>query len=583
MVNYPSEDKMSQRINRINVGILIILCAIIIRISLHYSVGQTLFADYPLVDAHTYWTQAQAIWDGENPFQEGLYQPPAYPYFLSAIGHLWGGPELGASRWIQVVLGVLTTSGLWWIGNRIGDELDCYWCGCITATLYSFYPTTLLFEQDWLTPTLSNFLTVSAIICLMSRKVWMIVLGGFLLGGAISVHPSLMLLGMAVIFWVWRQNKPPLLVIVGMCIALAPTVIWNIQDGKPALVSHNAGINLYIGNNTEWKETVFMRPGLKFRQWVLQADPSERDLEERNHYWLERTQNDILDSPMAWGGALLTKAYWSIHNTEIPRNEDYRCRTSEPALQWLRVIPIYYGWVLLFGVLGFFQCSLAPKQSKARDLSVLWLGAHLPLIVFFVSDRYRLSAWPFLALIAAIGINSLFKKVDSRALIVPIVAGFLSIAPIDSRTQLSDAWCLHVQGNLKFLAGLKGQAKMKYEESLEYEPENLSAHLYLGSIAEESSDWAVSKYHYQMVLDGYPEHRPSLMRKVVVCERLQDLECAIDASRRIYEISDGKLRYGLKLFKLLVRDGRDDEAQTLIEKDEALSIHPKVMEWRGGN
>lgn len=582
MVNYPSEDIMRQRINRINVGILIILCALIIRISLHYSVGQTLYADYPLVDAHTYWTQAQAIWDGENPFQEGLYQPPAYPYFLSVIGHLWGGPELGAVRWVQVVLGILTTSGLWWIGNRVGDELNCYWCGCITATLYSFYPTTLLFEQDWLTPTLSNFLTVFALISLMSRRVWMIAFGGFLLGGAISVHPSLVLLGVAVVFWAWRQKTSPLLVIVGMCLALSPTIIWNIQDGKPALVSHNSGINLYIGNNTEWRETVFMRPGLKFRKWVLQADPSERRLEERNHYWLEKTKDDISASPLTWGGALLTKAYWSIHNTEIPRNEDYRCRTTEPALQWVRGIPIYYGWVLSFAVLGLFQCFSAPKQSQARNLCVLWLGAHLPLIIFFVSDRYRLSAWPFLTLISAIGISTLLKKIDLRALIVPIVAGVLSIGPIDSRTQFSEAWCFHVQGNLKFLAGLKGQAKMKYERSLEIEPENLSAHLYLGSIAEESSDWVVSKRHYQMVLTGYPEHRTSLMRLVVVCEHLKDWECAIDTSRKMYEISDGKLRYGLKLFKLLVRHGQVDEAETLIRLDEALILHPKVQEWRGG-
>ena len=73
------------------------------------SFSETDYAAHPLVDAYTYWEQTRALFDGKDPFAEGLYQPPGYPYVLSLLGHLTGRPELGVVRWAQAGLGVVSS------------------------------------------------------------------------------------------------------------------------------------------------------------------------------------------------------------------------------------------------------------------------------------------------------------------------------------------------------------------------------------------------------------------------------------------------------------------------------------------
>ena len=110
-------------------------------------------------------------------------------------------------RWVQSGLGLLTCIGLFFLGNRIGDALKLNWVGCISMLAYGLYPSVLLFEQDWLTPALSNALVVFGILGIVHPKKWSLLLGGLSLGCAISVHPSLLLLGGASLYWGWKHAQ----------------------------------------------------------------------------------------------------------------------------------------------------------------------------------------------------------------------------------------------------------------------------------------------------------------------------------------------------------------------------------------
>ena len=310
-----------------------------------------------------------------------------------------------------------------------------------------FTPSVLLFEQDWLTPALSNALVVLGILGIVHPKKWSLLLGGLSLGCAISVHPSLLLLGGASLYWGWKHAQGVLPILLGFCLALSPTVIWNTNNGAPALVSHIGGINLYIGNGENWSETVFLRPGLEFRKWVMQAEPDKRNVAQRNDYWQKKTLEAVTSHPLNSAMAILTKLYWSIHNIEIPRNEDYRCRLDEPILQPLAWNPIRYTLLFPLGVLGIWRCKRENKGEFGAHLPLFWLAAHLPLVIFFVSDRYRVATLLFLAMLSAVGILVLWQQSERLAIAAGALIALLTLGPIDSRVEKSEAWCAHVQGN----------------------------------------------------------------------------------------------------------------------------------------
>ena len=127
---------------------LVVAAAVGIRLAAASSISSTGYARYPLVDAHTYWAQATRLFNGGDPFGDGFYQPPGYPIFLSWLQHL-GATDLWVPRFVQLGLGVTTTVILVYMGRRLGGEKRP-WFGALSGAVYTFYPSTVLFELDLL-------------------------------------------------------------------------------------------------------------------------------------------------------------------------------------------------------------------------------------------------------------------------------------------------------------------------------------------------------------------------------------------------------------------------------------------------
>ena len=224
---------------------------------------------------------------------------------------------------------------------------------------YGLYPSVLLFEQDWLTPALSNVLVVFGVLGLIHKKTWSLALGAFSLGCAISVHPSLLLLGLVSLFWGWKDSHLRWPILLGLCLALSPTVVWN---AKMALLHwyHITGINPYMAmqklNNTA------LRPGLEFAKLCRL---SLQKVAERKYSGKRNTRGRPFKSSKQCRRyltkILVVSQYWD------PRNEDYRCRRDEPILQPLRWNPIdlasFSHWVF-----GHLQCRKSVKESPASHL-----------------------------------------------------------------------------------------------------------------------------------------------------------------------------------------------------------------------
>lgn len=584
--------------------------AVAVRVAGLWSVEQTLYADHPMVDAYTYWDQARQMLEGEDPFADGFYQPPGYPAFLWLVARLTGGADLSLLRAVQALFGVVTTGLLVVLGRRIGEQWRAPWVGVVAGLLYCLYPSTLLFEQDVLTPALTCLLFTATLALLWDERPVDQASGrpagpsplrtgaaGLLLGLAVVVHPTYLLVAGAAGAWVAvqglrgtagapvaRRAAPTLAFAAVLALSLAPTTWMNtVQHQQPALVSHNSGVNFFLGNNLQWRDTMFLRPGLPFRKLVLEAEPHRRQVSERNDYWWARTRAEIADHPLSWLSILSTKALWSVNDTEIPRNEDYRCRTDDGPMAWLRRLPVHYGIVLPFALAGAVLLSRRPGPGRLVPLS--WAALQLPLILFVVSDRYRLATWPVVCLAAGVGLAGLVQawldrregRPGSRGWLLLLLALPIPFLPIDQRTAYDPAWCLHVDGNLALMSGDREGAVTLYTQAMALDPEDWGARDFLARTVAREGDLDQAMALMDPLLVWFPDHYPSLYFAARTEQRRGNLDRAADLMGRAFAVPGDRTNTGVRYVKLLVSAGRRSEARGVVAEHAELQGHPELV------
>ena len=553
------------------------------------SVDGTRAARYPQVDALTYWEQALALAQGVDPFPEGYYQPPGYPWFLAALGSLTGRPELGVTRLVQAGMGDATVALLVLLGRRLGERVGARWVGAAAGLVYALSPTPLLFELDILTPALTNLLLVLAMAALGvadAPRPWRAGLAGLSLGLAAEVHPTFLVPAALLLAHAgWRPPTRPaaMALAAGLLLGVAPTLSTNLlRFHQPVVVSLNGGINLYLGNNPGWRDTSFLRPGLPFRQLALEAEPDRRDQAARDRYWRDRAFAESAAHPDAWLGAVATRLMWSVNDTEIPRNEDYRCRTRTGPLAWVGRLPLRYGLIFPLAVLGAWVW--ARRSPAAARLLVLWLGLHLPMVLFLVADRYRLATWPLLSLFAPIGLAALVDAArvwkqagrTSPAVLLLVPAAVLPWMPIDARTALQPAWCLHSEANLALSDGATDEARLLYEQAVALDPRDIGAWVLLADQRARRNDIAGAVAAMEPVLAAFPDHYPSLMAMSGYLRSRGDLDGAIAFLTRAYNVPGERTNTGVRLVRLLVEARRPEAIRALLSADQALASHPDV-------
>ena len=548
----------------------VVALAILLRLAAWASLEGTGF-EAPVVDAYVYLAQARELLAGQDPFAGGYYQPPGYPWLLSLELRLLGD-DPASGRLVNLVLGVLST----WLVTRLGGRLGGPWVGLCAGLVYTLYGTVLLFELDLLTPATTNFLLVVALyLRLTGQGPLRAGLAGAALGVAVVVHPTLLLVLVALALGL--RGRPLAAYALAAAVALAPTTLKNVQAGHPALVSHNAGLNFYLGNNPDWKETAFLRPGLPFRRLVVQAEPDRRDQYERNAYWKQRAVDELSAQPMALAAALATKALWSVSDREVPRNEDYRCRTDDGPMRWMGLLPARYGVVFPLAVLGLFVA-----WRKRRELTWAWLALHLPLLLFLVADRYRVATWPVVALLAGFGVERLVQLLRARswnvAFALLLVAGALPWIPIDHVTARQEGWCRHGEGNLAFARQDWAAAAEHYLAAARREPWELGHWYWLGEARVRLEDTEGAIEAFERVVEDYPDHHGTRMALQREYGRLGRFDVAAEHAGVACEVPGPRDNTCARYIQLLWKAGREPEARRELAERPHLRDHERLRD-----
>ena len=445
----------------------------------------------PVVDARTYTEDARYLSDVSFAGRPApFWQPPLYPVLLGVLFAV-AGDDLYLPRLIQAVIGALVCVLICLLGYRVFGAGIGLGAG-FAAALYG----PLIYFGGELLPTLLAC-------CLNLLVLWVLMAGRYLLAGillglsALAVANILLfvpvLLGWVLAFGRGPTPLAPLptrkggtasappfragsrptsrltaaaLLLLGCALVIAPVAYRNwAVGGDLVLISHNAGINFYIGNNADYEQTTRIRPG---RDWAELVEMPERraGIEQpsaKSRYFFGQSWQYITAEPLDFTGLLAYKSYLFLRGDEIPRNRDlYFARNDSSLLSillWKKGLAFPFGLVAPLALVGLFAVLRSseklsenppwaalsripswaalsripsfPRKRESSELHIrdgtqrfqtasepvegrllaLFVACYaLSVILFFVTGRYRLPAVPVLLLFAACGVRFLWHR-----------------------------------------------------------------------------------------------------------------------------------------------------------------------------
>ena len=525
-------------------GWLVFALALVVRVAYILKADASPLFEHPAVDAKTYTHHAQRLaagnWlgIGEGPF----WQPPLYPYFLGAVKVLFPESFFYAVRFVQALLGALVCAMSWWVGRALFNPA----VGLLAGIGAALCGPLIFFDGELLPASLAAFVDLLALVVLLrvwrrpSR--WGFLGAGAAFGvGALAV-PTVLTFAVAVpIVLLWRAPRRQGLVwagafALGVVLAITPVAWRNWAIGGDGVgISYNAGINLYIGNNPDYAETVAIRPGWEWDELVTQ--PARAGIERpsaKSAYFAERAWNYISGDPTAWLGLMGHKlgAFW--HGDERGRNQPiYFWRTYSNVLSaslWKAGIAFPFGLVAPLALWGM----LLSLRRVGPTWPLLYVLSYcLGVVAFFVAARYRVPVLPVLLVFAAYGLWALWDWVragrwrslglGSAVCLAFAFAANSHLAPMDME---GDAAIHYNLGNAYAEAGDKKRALTAFERAVAEDPEYWQAWLNLGGVKAALGDLTGGGEIFARVAQKAPRQVEPWMNLAHVRIMQRDLEGA---------------------------------------------------------
>ncbi len=487
------------------------------------------FFDFPLVDAKTYTETAKLIattshWlGGSQPF----WQPPLYPYFLGLIYTLFE-PDYLLPRLVQAALGATLCLLIYQIGRRVFSPA----VGWLAAIASIFYSPLIFFEAEFLPPILAiliNLLGLLSLFWAISGKKYRLFLPGFLFGLSSLCIGNILLCIPGIVLWLlWlnrNQPKPIRLLhvipfLLGVLLVIAPVTLRNYLIGNDlVLISTNAGLNFYIGNNAQYDATVQIQPGPAWLELVSQprSKAGITQPSAQSQYFFTQAWHFMRAHPLAYLKLQCYKLYLFWNGNEIGRNQDlYFARQYSSVLHvllWKYGIAFPFGLLAPLALLGF---GLSWRHGLLRQPFPLLLSGFtviylVSVVMFFISARYRLPIIPILLLFAAYACQTLYRNWQQRSYKHLFwSAGICSMLLLlcnwgaDSDTS-SHAQTYHRLGYVYEKKGLLVNAMGAYKKALELNPKIRTARYNLASIQARRGEYERAISGYRTFIQHFPE------------------------------------------------------------------------------
>ncbi len=356
------------------------------------------------------------------------FHSPLYRWFVSGCYRVFGR-DLLALRLFQLLIGALGAALAALLARRLfASELTAAVAGGLVALCGP-----LVFYEGQLLP--AALLPTLVVVCALAIERWARLrsagsagLVGLSLAAAALTRPTVLLWLPALLLWAWRQGglrwRSEGMLVATLLLAIAPVTARNyLVERDLVLISANAGLNLYIGNNDNARGSYNLPAGL----WFEPGDP-EDDFAGRHAaaHALGRPAASLRSSQVSrwWAGRALAwigehpgralalvgrKLLLWLNNAETPQLVNIRGYREVASV--LAVLPgagalLAPAWV---GLLALLWLRERPSTTLYCWCSALYLLAFLP---FFVVGRYRA---PWLALVAPAAAWALIRVASELA------------------------------------------------------------------------------------------------------------------------------------------------------------------------
>jgi tetratricopeptide (TPR) repeat protein len=522
------------------IGAVIFVTAFMLRLvaAFQYSTAPD-FGD-PIGDSAIYVKRAQEILGGDLlgkgvPF----HSSPLYPYFIALVLRSSGG-SFFALRVVQIALGALGCVVISLLARRLaeGRAVAQLWAG-LGAALYA---TLAFFDLD--------LLMISQTILYVGTGLWLLLraresaskgaslLAGVTLGLAASDKPNLLLF-VPVAAWFlagelrFRPARLRLALAVvfatGVSAVILPIALRNLLVGHDAvLVSGNAGVNLYIGNNELARGTFALPPESGLTNTDLAGSSlavAEQALgrtlaaSEASRFWAAKAWDFAVRHPAREALLIGLKLRRLVGAYEIPNHLSLYYMTAEfiPVLRWLFVGA---GLVFPLGLVGA-GWRLARRATPADRLLCGFLVTYaLSLLPFFVTERYRLPLVPVLIVYAAVLLSDWSYSRREAVLLATLVA-FAALVVNWPAERFGYAFDRVAMATKYFeRAHDRDRAIVQLEWALETDPCSADGHYNLGVAYESVGFYSGALAEFQAALGLEPRRSLAAIAARGVAEKL---------------------------------------------------------------
>jgi tetratricopeptide (TPR) repeat protein len=413
---------------------IVFILAFSLRVLYLIQISDAPYFESPAGDSKFIFERAQDILNGDIIGTEiNFHSSPAYPYFIAVIFWLSKNNFLVLGI-IQILIGSLNCLLIFLLAKKISQGKNTP--ALIAGVMAALYGILAFFDADILAIFFTLVFVTIALLLLIdvqqSHRRSSAILAGIALGCA-ALDRTNILLFVPVAAWFlasefsfnvksWKW-KPAILFIVGTVLVVLPFTLRNyFVDNDFVLVSSNAGINLYIGNNPQ-ANGVFSLPresGLSnYDLYGSSVETAEHETGRQlkpshvSRFWAQKALTFIIEHPvkelqLVWRKFLLL---WNFY--EIPNHLNfYYIRTKSAPI--LHMLFVGFWLVAPLAVVGIAWKWKQGLRVYDKLLIAFLITYMLSLLPFFITARYRLPMVPVLIVFASGAVVEIWKIIKQH-------------------------------------------------------------------------------------------------------------------------------------------------------------------------